>query len=112
MKMMGDAGRKISFLKVDVEGSELMAVRNWILDDLVKNIDQMQIEFHTGKGHIKKYNVVSILSDLIEDLRDLYQLGFRSISYDANLCVQRSQDFETNSLNSYYNLFDIVLYKK
>jgi hypothetical protein len=41
----------------------------------------MQIEFHTGDGIIVKSEVVETLSDLIQDLRDLYQIGFRDNSY-------------------------------
>jgi hypothetical protein len=102
-------GKKISYLKVDVEGAELLAIRNWLIEGLPKNIDQMMIEFHTGNLHLKKWEVVPTLSDLIEDLKDLYSLGFRSISYEPNLCMGKQKDFKKEL---YYNYFDIVFFKK
>ena len=41
---MGDEGKKISYLKVDVEGSEILSIRNWIIDGLPKIIDQESIK--------------------------------------------------------------------
>ncbi len=41
MKMKGDEERKISFLKVDVEGFEIGLIRNWIEDGLTDRIDQV-----------------------------------------------------------------------
>ena len=38
---MGDSGKKISYLKVDLEGAELNSISNWIIDGLPKNIDQV-----------------------------------------------------------------------
>ena len=108
MSMMGDDNKKISILKVDVEGMEIPLIRNWISDGLTRSIDQIQIEIHTGKGVMKKSEVVETLTELMEDLRDLYKLGFRSISYEANLFAGKGFDYDKNR---YYNLFDIVLYK-
>ena len=108
IKMMGDDGKKISILKVDVEGMEIPLIRNWINDGLTSSIDQIMIEIHSGKGVIKKSEVVDTLTELMEDLRELYQLGFRSISYEANLFVGKDHDYDKNT---YYNMFDIVLYK-
>ena len=34
IELMGDTGKKISYLKVDVEGAEIAAIRNWIIDKL------------------------------------------------------------------------------
>jgi hypothetical protein len=52
LELMGDEGKRISFVKLDVEGYEISMLRSWILDGLMDSIDQMQIEFHTGEnGH-------------------------------------------------------------
>jgi hypothetical protein len=106
---MKDAGKKISYLKVDVEGAELPAIRNWIVEGLPKTIDQMMIEFHTGKLHVKKWDVVSTLADLIDDLQDLFRIGFKSIFYEPNLCMGKDHDYKKYL---YYNYFDVLFYKK
>ena len=69
----------------------------------------MQIEFHTGRKHIKKSDVVETLTDLIADLRDLHKIGFRSISYEANVCMGKHFDYDKSTYN---NFFDVVFYKK
>ena len=43
IREMGDEGKKISYLKVDVEGSEILAIRNWIIDGLPKITDQVSL---------------------------------------------------------------------
>ena len=68
----------------------------------------MAIEFHTGKEMIKKRDVVSTLAELVDDLQDLFMFGFRTISYEANLFMGKSQDFK----EKYYTYFDVVFYKK
>ncbi len=52
----------------------------------------MQIEFHTGDGIIVKSEVVETLSDLIQDLRDLYQIGFRDKPYKTFFWSKRLID--------------------
>jgi hypothetical protein len=69
---------------------------------------QIAIEFHTGKQMIKKRDVVSTLTELVDDLQDLFKIGFRTISYEANLFMGKSQDFT----EKYYTYFDVVMYKK
>ena len=44
----GDLGRPINYLKIDVEGSELLAIPQWLeTPEILENIDQIQIEIHT-----------------------------------------------------------------
>ena len=44
----GDLGRTINYLKIDVEGSELLAIPQWLeTPEILENIDQIQIEIHT-----------------------------------------------------------------
>ena len=44
----GDLGRAINYLKIDVEGSELLAIPQWLeTPEILENIDQIQIEIHT-----------------------------------------------------------------
>jgi hypothetical protein len=43
IREMGDSGKKISYLKVDIEGAELSSICNWIIDKLPQRIDQVGI---------------------------------------------------------------------
>ena len=40
---MGDVGKTISYLKVDVEGAEISSISNWIIDKLPQKIDQVKV---------------------------------------------------------------------
>jgi hypothetical protein len=44
---MGDTGKKISYLKVDVEGAEITAIRNWIIDKLPQVFKSLNLENQT-----------------------------------------------------------------
>jgi hypothetical protein len=107
VKRMGDEGKKISYLKIDIEGSELDAVQEWIDSGILDNVDQIGIEFHTGELFLKEEKIAKKLYGLLESLKKLYILGFRIISYTPNNCVGKSQDIEKR----FYTFFDIVLYK-
>ena len=50
--MNGDAGKKISYLKVDVEGAEHKAISEWIRSGILDHVKQIGIEIHTGRDFL------------------------------------------------------------
>jgi len=108
IKRMGDEGKKISYLKVDIEGSELDAIQEWIDSGILDKIDQIGIEFHTGEIFLKENKIAEKLYGLLESLKTLHTLGFKIISNTLNNCVGKSQDIEKR----FYTFFDIVLFKQ
>ena len=48
IKYFGDEGKTIHYLKVDVEGYELKAIPTWVSSGILKQIQQINLELHTG----------------------------------------------------------------
>jgi hypothetical protein len=75
---------------------------------VLANVDQIGIEFHTGEVFLSgTLKTAKKLSELLEALKQLYNLGFRLISNTPNNCVGKSQD----SGRQYYTFFDVVLFR-
>ncbi len=100
---------EITYLKVDVEGSELQALPEWIESGVLKRVRQIGIEFHTGPIHLPADRANVVYRELLEVLAKMHKedLGFRLISYTPNGCVGKSHD----PSKKYYTYFDVVLYK-
>ena len=98
----------ISYLKVDVEASEIKAIPEWLESNVLKNVKQIGIEMHTGKVHLTGEERPQIFKELLKSFLEFYQLGFSLISYSPNLCVSQSQD---QYGARYYTYADIVFYK-
>ena len=47
----GHAGRRVHYLKVDVEGAEVECLQDWLESRVLEQIDQMGIELHLTKVH-------------------------------------------------------------
>lgn len=98
---MGDVGKKISYLKVDIEGSELSAMKTWVSSGVLKHVSQIGIEIHTT--HTAKDGNATLFG-LLDTLRLLDKEGFKIISTQNNECMGKSIDFEKH----YYTLFELV----
>ena len=103
----GDLGKEITYLKVDIEGSEIKAIPEWIQSGVLENVRQIGIELHTGKVYFDRKGQTDAAKKLLKFTTELYDLGFRHISYSPNTCVGKSQDPN----GQYYTFIDIVLYK-
>jgi hypothetical protein len=79
----------------------------WIKSGVLKNVRQIGIELHTGPVHIPNEKLHKAIYKLIQSLQQLYEMGFRMVSYSPNGCMAKSHDVERR----YYSYFDIVLYK-
>ena len=103
----GDLGKEITYVKVDIESAEIKAIPEWIQSGILQNVRQIGIELHTGKIFFDKAKRAKVAKTLLKAISQLYDLGFRHISYDPNTCVGKSQDHD----GRYYTFIDIVLYK-
>jgi hypothetical protein len=55
--LSGDAGKTITYLKVDVEGSELKSIREWISSGILNHVRQIGIEIHTSPDFVSQDQV-------------------------------------------------------
>ena len=53
IKYFGDEGKTIHYLKVDVEGYELKAIPNWVSSGILNQIQQINLELHTGGRQLR-----------------------------------------------------------
>ena len=110
IKENGDENKIITYLKVDVESSELSAIPTWTKSEILNNIDQIGIELHTGAVHLKDHKIGQVLSSILLTFKEMRQrFGFKIIDYTPNGCVGKSQDKIEKRYTTY---FDIVLYKR
>ena len=103
----GDLGKEITYVKVDIESSEVKAIPQWIKSGILKHVRQIGIELHTGRSYFNRSGQAEAAKSLFKSISQLYDLGFRHISYAPNLFVDKRQDHQ----NQYYTFIDIVLYK-
>ena len=91
----------ISYLKIDIELSELEGLPAWLASGALSNVQQIAVEIHLTED-------VNVSVNFLKTLKKLYNEGnFRLISYEPNGCyrnVYKGQD-------KYYRLFEIVLKK-
>ena len=100
----GHENKKISYLKMDIEGNELNGLPMWLQEGSLQNVQQIGFEFHLNDD-------VSKTNDFIKTLKSLYFNGnYRLISYDPNGCWKNVEPKNNGNVN-YYNLAEIVLMK-
>lgn len=106
---MDDTGKKISYLKVDIEGTEIASIPEWIKSGVLDSVNQFGIELHTGMGTLgsDSTKVKQKYSNILTFIRDLYGLGFKLISFMNNDCVARRDDAD----NRFFSLMEVVFYK-
>ena len=107
MEIMGDLGKNISYLKVDIEGAELEAIPEWIDSVALDLVSQMGIEIHTSQNNIKYLKVKRTLNKMLNIFRRLDKSGFRLISSTNNGCMGKAIDYDKH----YYTLMEVVFYK-
>ena len=105
LKENGEYGRRITYLKVDVEGYEISCLKQWLKSGVVKFIDQLGIEMHTGPSAYMNGVLKGILS-FIRKILDKHQLHL--VDYNPNLCIGKSSDKQ----KKYYTYHDLLFVKK
>jgi len=74
---------KVFYLKVDIEGSELGALPEWIESGALEKVEQLAMELHLPVIHQQ-----SRFQWLLKVLQQLYRIGFRCISHEVNMTVK------------------------
>jgi len=105
MRANGHSQSTISFLKADIEGSELTALPQWIESGVLDRVEQLAFEFHTRQMFHLQPDQPSF-KDVLKTIQDLYKKDFRLISYIPNL-LSGKKDQEP----LYYPLFEAVFMK-
>ena len=99
LKKYHHENRKISYLKIDIEGSELNGLPSWLSEGALKNVHQIAAEIHLAGTE----STIAFL----KTMQRLYFKGdYRLISYEPNACW-----FNMVKSQTFYNLFEIVLKK-
>ena len=87
---------KISYLKMDIEGSELSGLPVWLKSGALDNVQQIALEIHLNSLTTKRF---------LQTFKDLQLSGnFRIFNYYPNGCWKNMV-----SNTRYYDLFEIVL---
>ena len=83
----------------------MKSIPEWISSGVLDQVDQIGMEIHTD---IKKEETVKQLSELLDSIRKLHNIGFRLISTSNNECMAKAHDFE----QKFFNLMEVVFYKE
>ena len=103
----GDAGKNISYLKIDIEGMEFISFDNWFQSAVFKNVDQLGIEIHMHPFFFKDVNVKKWFNGLCKHLLKLSEYGFKLVEIEPNKCIGKSLDKD----NNYYTHNDLLFVK-
>ena len=99
LKKYHHENRKISYLKVDIEGSELAGLPSWLSEGALKNVQQIAAEVHLRGAE-------SSIA-FFKTMQRLYFEGdYRLISYEPNGCY-----FNMRKKLKFYYFFEMVLKK-
>merc|ERR1719452_187928 len=78
-KKNGHIDTEVEILKIDIEGSELLALPNLLATGALDNVKQLTLEFHLPE----QTEFISML----KLLQQLYHINFRIIAHDVNKIV-------------------------
>jgi len=97
----GHEKKTLFYLKVDIEGAELIGMPEWIKSGALDRVDQLAMELHLGPIHQGQR-----FQWLLKLLQQLYSLGFRLISHEVNMTVKNQSPWQ-----GYHSLLEVVLMK-
>ena len=79
----GHTDTKISYLKMDIEGDELLGLRKWLESGSLANVQQIAMEYHVNDA--RKKSIPAFLATL----RDLQiQENYRMFNWESNSCCK------------------------
>lgn len=104
----GDMDKSITYLKLDVEGSELVCFKSWLKSGILSKVEQLAVEMHTGNTYGDKKLEKKLLKGALEFIQQIaIQHKLYLVSYDPNLCVAKKMD----RLRKYYTHHDLLFVK-
>ena len=107
----GHTSTTISYLKLDVEGSEIDGLLEWFESGALSNVQQIAMEYHMEATWIKDTPQWQYKT-FLQGLQKIYvEDNFRIVSYDFNLCWL-SDVFRQNIFRQYHGypaIAEIVL---
>lgn len=83
LKINNHTNQKLSLLKIDIEGWEMSALPQALETGALNNVHQLALEYHLNDKVQEKFMT------LIQGMNK--KLGFRQISYEANICWRNLQ---------------------
>ena len=105
LKENGHESRSITYLKMDVEGSELFCFNNWFKSNVFSQVKQFGIEFHL-QSNILKPKLNSWYQKLYKYVKRLQMdYDMQIIASDPNLCLGKSEDVE----KKHYAYIDLLM---
>ena len=105
----GHLHKPISYLKLDIESTELQLYKLWLKRGVLRNVQQLGIEWHTGQTYIEKSEMKRVYKGLIKFCQKLNEeYGLQLASYNPNLCQGKKSD----ARKTYYTVFDVLFTKK
>lgn len=110
IKENGDSGKEITYLKLDVEGTEIGCMKKWLQSGVMKYVQQLGVEMHTGiKNVTTKSEVKNVFASLIKFMQEIKQkYGLSMVAYNPNLCQGKKLDRQ----KTYYPYHDILFVKR
>ena len=100
---LGLRDKNITYLKMDIEGAEKPVLLNWIDSGLLKNVQQLGVEFHNVKS-----DNVQVFWDIVEGL---YRQGFRLMTFAPNYAL-RSESAGENWEKAFIHPLHEVTFRK
>ena len=102
-----DFGKTITYLKMDIEGTELLCFQDWFDTDVFKYVQQFGLELHIGNNVVKN-NIRHFFVKLKKYLSQLFnKYGFDLVDNEPNRCIGKQEDNQ----NTYYTYNDLLFIK-
>ena len=104
-----ESDKRISYLKMDVEGDELKSFNQWLKSGIFDKVDQFGIEMHLGNLSMQKSEIKRTFKGLLKLISTLEsKYGLHLVCYNPNLCVGKSADWH-RAFNSYHDLLFVKI---
>ncbi len=108
IEKMGDGGKEIAYLKLDVHGEELSALQQVVSSGALNNVRQLGVTFYTGPKYLPRDKSAHTYFRLVRAFQEMFEtLGFRLVHYAPDGCLGKAED----PRRVYYTNFDAVWYK-
>ena len=109
LKENGDYGKQITYLKVDIEGTEIPSMKQWLKSDVFNFVGQLGIEMHTSVNQYLNPHTNGVIRGILKFFREIAEKQkLYPVEYNPNLCVGKSSD----KARKYYSFHDLLFTRK